>query len=134
MFLIKVILSLLYCFIRLDLGWGLVDCTAFDSGLGGWWSDFQHARATVLIKIQPSHNDDQKRGAEIKTWSRHYYGVNVRVYSSYLIAYGKPHGPAGCLHEGLFTTKGKKSSKKRKFITIKVQLYCVQHACIRGVG
>jgi len=60
MFLIKVILSLLYCFIRLDSGWGLVDCTAFESGLGGWWSDFQHARATLLIKIQPSHNDDQK--------------------------------------------------------------------------
>jgi len=83
MFLIKVILSLLYCFIRLDSGWGLADCTAFDSGLGGWCSDFQHARATVLIKIQPSHNDDQGGGGQKKKGTPHFRGANDGFKAQY---------------------------------------------------
>lgn len=121
MFLIKVVLSLLYCFIRLDSGWGLVYCTAFKSGLGGGGQTFNTQEPHYWSRYSPHTMTLRKWWAEIRTWSRHYYGVNVRVYSSHLIAHCKAYGLAHCWREGLFTTKSKTiREKKRQFRTIKV--------------
>lgn len=104
-------------------------------GLGVGGLTFNTQEPHYWSRYSPHTMTIRKWWAEIRTWSRQYYEVNVRVYSLYLIAYCKAYGLAHCWREGLFTTKGKTfCENKRKFRTIKVQLYCALHACIRGVG
>ena len=124
MFLIKVILSLLYCFIRRWFGLGVswLYSTWVALGVGGL--TFNTQQPHYWSRYSPHTMTIRRWWAEIRTWSRHYYGVNVRVYSSYLIACWKPYGLTHCWHEGLFTTKGKKSREEMsKFRTIKVQMF-----------